>query len=155
MAVLRPLKVVIENYPEGQVEELDAMNNPEDASAGTRKVPFPGSSTSSRRTSGRPAQEVPPPRAGPGGASAHATYQVRGRGEGRRGNVTEVHCTYDPETKGGDAPDGRKVKVTVHWVSAAHAVRPRCASTTGSSKENPDETAGTSSPTSTPSPSRS
>lgn len=124
MAVLRPLKVVIENYPEGQSEELDAVNNPEDAAAGTRKVPF-GRELYIERTD---FMEDPPKgyfRLSPG-------KEVRLRWayflkcdkviKDAAGNVTELRCTYDPATKGGNAPDGRKVKGTIHWVSAAHAI---------------------------------
>ena len=125
MAVLRPLKVVIENYPEGQVEELEAINNPEDPSAGKRKVPFSREIYIEQDDF----REVPPPkyhRLSPG-------VEVRLRyayfitctdvvKDPKTGEVTEVRATYDPATKGGDAPDGRKVKSTMHWVSAAHAV---------------------------------
>jgi glutaminyl-tRNA synthetase len=124
MAVLRPLKVVIDNYPEGQVEELDAINNPEDESAGTRKVPF-----------GRVIyieqddfKEVPPPkyfRLAPGAeVRLRYAYFIKCISVVKdvAGNVMEVHCTYDPATRGGDSPDGRKVKGTIHWVSADQSV---------------------------------
>jgi glutaminyl-tRNA synthetase len=123
MAVLRPLKVVIENYPEGQVEELDAVNNPEDAGAGTRKVPF------SRELYIEATDfMLDPPkkyfRLGPGrevrlrwGYYLTCVDQVTDDA----GNVVEVRCTYDPETRGGHAPDGRKVRGTIHWVSLPHA----------------------------------
>jgi glutaminyl-tRNA synthetase len=125
MAVLRPVKVVLTNYPEGQVEELDVINNPEDPSAGTRKVPF-GRELYIERDDFR---EDPPPkffRLAPGReVRLRNAYLVRCAEAVKDGNgeVTELHCTHDPETRGGDAPDGRKVKATLHWVSAAHAVR--------------------------------
>jgi glutaminyl-tRNA synthetase len=120
MVVLRPLKVVITNYPEGQREKLDAVNNPEDESAGTRKVPF-GQTIYIEQDDFR---EVPPPkyfRLAPGvEVRLRYAYFVRCTNVVKdvAGNVTEVHCTYDPATRGGDAPDGRKVKGTIHWVSA-------------------------------------
>ncbi len=124
MAVLDPLKVVIENYPEDKEEELDAINNPEDASAGTRKVPFARELYVERYDF----QEEPHKkfyRLAPGrevrlryGYFITCTDVVKDAD----GNVTELRCTYDPETRGGDAPDGRKVRGTVHWVSAKHAV---------------------------------
>jgi glutaminyl-tRNA synthetase len=124
MAVLRPLKLVIDNYPESQVEALDAVNNPEDAAAGTRKVPF-GRVLYIEQDDFR---EVPPPkyfRLSPGvevrlryAYFVRCTSVVKDSG----GNIVEVHCTYDPSTRGGDAPDGRKVKSTIHWVSADHSV---------------------------------
>src|ERR1043165_6379277 len=124
MAVLRPLKVVIENYPEGQVEELDAVNNPEDPSAGSRKVPF-GRELYIERTD---FMETPPK----GYFRLPPDKEVRLRWayflkcnqviKDAAGIVTELRCTYDPATKGGNAPDGRKVKGTIHWVSAKHAV---------------------------------
>src|SRR5215813_14186399 len=124
MAVLRPLKVVIDNYPEGNVEEMDAINNPEDASAGARKVPFSRVLYIERDDF----RENPPKqfyRLSPGrevrlryGYFVMCTKVVKdGNGE-----VIEVHCTYDPATRGGNAPDGRKVKSTIHWVSASHAI---------------------------------
>jgi glutaminyl-tRNA synthetase len=124
MAVLRPLKVVIDNYPEGQSEEMDAVNNPEDEAAGSRKVPF----SRVLYIEQDDFREVPPPkyfRLTPGrevrlryGYLVTCTSVVKnGKGE-----VVEVHCTYDPATRGGNTPDGRKVKATIHWVSAAHAV---------------------------------
>ena len=124
MAVLRPLKVVIDNYPENQVEQMDAVNNPEDAAAGSRKVPF----SRVLYIEQDDFREVPPPkyfRLTPGrevrlryGYFITCTSVVKND----KGEVVEVHCTYDPATKGGNAPDGRKVKATIHWVSAAHAV---------------------------------
>ncbi len=124
MAVLRPLRVVIDNYPEGQVEELDAVNNPEDPSAGTRKAPF----SKVLYIEQDDFREVPPKqyfRLSPGrevrlryGYFITATSVVKDA----KGDVIEVHATYDPATRGGNAPDGRKVKSTIHWVSAAHAI---------------------------------
>jgi glutaminyl-tRNA synthetase len=125
MAVLHPLKLVIDNYPEGTVDDLDAVNNPEDASAGTRKVPF-GRELFIEQDDFR---EVPPPkyfRLAPGQeVRLRYAYYVKCTHveKDSTGNVTVVHCTYDPATRGGDSPDGRKVKGTIHWVSAAHAVR--------------------------------
>jgi len=125
MAVLRPLKLVIDNYPEAQSEELDAVNNPEDASAGSRKVPF-GRVLYIEQDDFR---EVPPPkyfRLSPGvEVRLRYAYFVKCTGvvkDPKTGEVVEVHCTYDPATRGGDAPDKRKVKATIHWVSAEHAV---------------------------------
>jgi len=125
MAVLRPLRVVIDNYPENQVEEMDAVNNPEDAGAGTRKVPF----SRVLYIEQDDFREDPPKqyfRLAPGrevrlryGYFITCTSVVKNDD----GEVVEVHCTYDPATRGGNAPpDGRKVKATIHWVSAAHAV---------------------------------
>ena len=124
MAVLNPLKLVIDNYPEGQTEEMDAVNNPEDPSAGTRKVPF----SKVLYIEQDDFRETPPPkyfRMFPGNeVRLRYAYLVKCTSvvKDSAGNVTEVHCTYDPATKGGDAPDGRKVKSTIHWVSAAHAI---------------------------------
>jgi glutaminyl-tRNA synthetase len=124
MAVLRPLKVVIENYPEGQVDEIDAVNNPEDPAAGTRKVPF----SRELYIEHDDFREVPPPkyyRLSPGReVRLRYGYFITCTGvvKNDKGEVVEVHCTYDPATRGGNAPDGRKVKSTIHWVSAAHAV---------------------------------
>ena len=125
MAVLRPLKVVITNYPEGKTEELDAVNNPEDPSAGTRKVPFSREIYIEREDF----QEVPPPkyfRLFPGNeVRLRYAYFVKCTNvvKDSSGNVTEVHCTYDPATRGGDnPPDGRKVKGTIHWVDARTAL---------------------------------
>jgi glutaminyl-tRNA synthetase len=124
MAVLRPLKVVIDNYPESQVEEMDAVNNPEDASAGTRKVPF----SRELYIEQDDFREDPPKgyfRLSPGrevrlryGYFITCTSLLKNE----KGEVVEVHCTYDPATRGGNAPDGRKVKSTIHWVSAANAI---------------------------------
>ena len=124
MAVLHPLKVVIDNYPENLVEEMDAVNNPEDESAGTRKVPF------SREIyiEHDDFREVPPPkyfRLSPGReVRLRYGYLVTCTGvvKNENGEPIEVHCTYDLATRGGNTPDGRKVKSTIHWVSAAHAI---------------------------------
>ncbi|MHC5160240.1 MAG: glutamine--tRNA ligase/YqeY domain fusion protein [Planctomycetota bacterium] len=143
MAVLNPLKVVITNYPEGDIDQLDAVNNPEDASAGTRKVPF-GKEIYIERDD---FMEEPPRkffRLAPG-------REVRLRYaffitcneviKDDAGNITELHCTYDPQTRGGDAPDGRKVKATLHWVSAEHAVDAEVRLYEHLfKKENPDDT---------------
>ena len=124
MAVLRPLRVVIDNYPEGQMEEMEAVNNPEDASAGTRKVPF----SKVLYIEQDDFREVPPPkyfRLSPGKeVRLRYGYFITCTGvvKDEKGEVTEIHCTYDPATRGGNAPDGRKVKSTIHWVSAAHAI---------------------------------
>ena len=124
MAVLRPLRVVIDNYPEGQVEEMEAVNNPEDASAGTRKVPF----SRVLYIEQDDFREDPPKqyfRLSPGReVRLRYGYFITCTGvvKNDAGEVVEVHCTYDPATRGGNAPDGRKVKSTIHWVSAAHAV---------------------------------
>jgi glutaminyl-tRNA synthetase len=124
MGVLRPLRVVIDNYPEDLVEELDAVNNPEDESAGTRKVPF----SRVLYIEQDDFREDPPKqyyRLSPGReVRLRYGYFITCVGvvKNDAGEVTEVHCTYDPATRGGNAPDGRKVKSTIHWVSAAHAV---------------------------------
>jgi len=125
MGVLDPVKVVITNYPEGQVEEFEAVNNPEDASAGTRLVPFSGVLYIERDDF----REVPPPkyhRLSPGReVRLRYGYIIRCEEvvkDPQTGEVIEIRCTYDPETRGGYAPDGRKVKGTIHWVSALHAV---------------------------------
>jgi len=124
MAVLRPLKVVIDNYPEGQVEEMDAHNNPEDESAGSRKVPF----SRVLYIEQDDFREVPPPKYFrlSLGREVRLRYgyfiTAKSVVKNDRGEVVEVHCTYDPATRGGNAPDGRKVKSTIHWVSAQHAV---------------------------------
>jgi len=124
MAVLRPLKVVIDNYPADQVEELEAVNNPEDASAGTRKVPF----SRELYIEWEDFMEEPPSkffRLSPGReVRLRYAYFIRCKDvvKDKNGEVVELHCTYDPATRGGDAPDGRKVKATLHWVSAAHSL---------------------------------
>ena len=124
MGVLNPLKVVLINYPEDQVEQLEAINNPEDPSMGTRKVPF----SRVLYIEQDDFREEPPPkyyRLAPGrevrlryGYFIKCTNVVKDE----QGRVVELHCTYDPETRGGEAPDGRKVKATIHWLSAAHAL---------------------------------
>jgi glutaminyl-tRNA synthetase len=124
MTVLRPLKVVLTNYPDGQVEEVDVINNPEDPSAGTRKVPFSRVLYIERDDF----MESPPKkffRLSPGKeVRLRCAYFITCDEvvKNDRGEVVELRCTYDPATRGGDAPDGRKVKATLHWVSAAHAV---------------------------------
>ena len=124
LAVLRPLKVEIENYPEGQVEYLEATNNPEDASAGTRKIPF----SRMLYIEADDFMKDPPKkffRLSPGNeVRLRCAYFIVCTNvvKNDRGEVVEVHCTYDPATRGGDAPDGRRVKATRHWVSAEHAV---------------------------------
>ena len=123
LAVLRPLKVVIENYPEGQVEYLDAVNNPEDPGAGTRKIPFSRELYVERDDF----MEDPPRkffRLAPGReVRLRYGYFVTCTGvlKDAAGEVVELRCTYDPETRGGQAPDGRRVRGTIHWVSAQHA----------------------------------
>ena len=125
LAVLRPLKVVIENYPEGQVEELDAVNNPEDPAMGTRKLPFSRELYVDRDDF---REEAPRKfyRLSPGrevrlryGYLITCTDVVK---DEATGEVVELRCTYDPETRGGQAPDGRRVRGTIHWVSAAHSL---------------------------------
>jgi len=124
MAVLRPLKVVIENYPEGQVEHLEAVNNPEDPGAGTRPVPFSRELVIERDDF----MEDPPRkffRLAPGReVRLRYAYFVTCTGviKNDRGEVVELRCTYDPATRGGDAPDGRRPKATLHWVSVPHAL---------------------------------
>jgi glutaminyl-tRNA synthetase len=126
MAVLRPVRVVIDNYPEGQVEELEAVNNPEDASMGSRKVPF----SRVLYIEQDDFREDPPKqyyRLSPGReVRLRYAYFITCTGvvkDEKTGEVVEIHCTYDPATRGGNAPpDGRKVKSTIHWVSAAHAI---------------------------------
>jgi len=124
MAVLRPLKLVIDNYPEGEVEEMDAINNPENESAGTRKVPF----SRELYIEQDDFREDPPKqyhRLSPGReVRLRYGYFVKCMSvvKNDRGEVVEVHCTYDPASRGGNSPDGRKVKATIHWVSAQHAI---------------------------------
>jgi glutaminyl-tRNA synthetase len=123
MAVLHPLKVVLTNYPEGQVEEMAVINNPEDPSAGTRPVPF----SRELYIEADDFMEDPPKkfyRLAPGReVRLRNAYLITCQEviKDANGKVVELHCTYDPATRGGDAPDGRKVKATLHWVSAAHA----------------------------------
>jgi glutaminyl-tRNA synthetase len=124
MAVLRPLKVTIDNFPQGKVEEMDAINNPEDPAAGTRKVPF----SRELYIEQEDFMENPPKkfyRLAPGREiRLRYAYFVTCTNavKDKNGNVVELHCTYDPATRGGDAPDGRKVKSTLHWVSANHSL---------------------------------
>ena len=124
MAVLRPLRLVIDNYPEDRVEELDALNNPEDASMGMRKVPFSKElfieEEDFMETPAKKFYRLAPGRE----VRLRYAYFVKcvSMVKDRSGRVTEVHCTYDPKTKGGDAPDGRKVKATLHWVSAQQSI---------------------------------
>ncbi len=125
MAVLKPVKLVIENWPAGRVEEIEAVNNPEDPSAGSRKVPFSGELYIERDD----VREVPPPkyyRLFPGNqVRLRYAYVVTCTGvqkDPATGLIREVRCTYDPSTRGGNASDNRKVKATIHWVSAAHSI---------------------------------
>jgi glutaminyl-tRNA synthetase len=145
MAVLKPLRVVIDNYPDDLVEHMEAVNNPEDSSAGSRTVPF----SKVLYIEDDDFREVPPPkyfRLSPGkevrlryGYFITCTSVVKDA----QGNVIEVHCTYDPATRGGDSPDGRKVKSTIHWVSAAHAIDAEIrVYETLFTRENPNETEG-------------
>ena len=126
MAVLRPIRVVIDNYPEDRVEELEAVNNPEDPSMGSRKVPFSRVLYIEKEDF----REDPPKkffRLAPGReVRLRYAYYIKCVGvvkDEKTGEVVELHCTYDPETRGGDSPDGRKVKATLHWVSAAHSFK--------------------------------
>jgi len=142
MGVLKPLRVVIDNYPEGHVDQVEAVNNPEDASAGTRSIPF----SKVIYIEQDDFREDPPKqyfRLSPG-------REVRLRYaffitctsvvKNEKGEVMEIHCTYDPATRGGNAPDGRKVKSTIHWVSAAHALDAEVRLyETLFTRENPDE----------------
>src|SRR5207245_2528011 len=122
MTVLRPLKVVLTNYPEGQVEEVDVINNPEDESAGTRNVPFSRVLYIEREDF----MEQPPKkffRLSPGGeVRLRCAYFITCREvvKDERGEIVELRCTYDSATRGGDSPDGRRVKATSHWVWAEH-----------------------------------
>ena len=125
MAVLRPLKVIMDNYPEDRIEELEAINNPEDSSMGTRKIPFSKTIYIEREDF----LEDPPKkfyRLSPGREVrlryAYFIKCVDVVKDQETGEIMELHCTYDPETKGGNAPDGRKVKATLHWVSAEHSL---------------------------------
>lgn len=126
MAVLRPLKIILDNYPENQSEELEAVNNPEDSSAGTRKVPF----SRVLHIEQDDFREDPPKqffRLAPGReVRLRYAYIIKCVGvtkDPRTGEITELHCTYDPTTKSGASQEQRKVKATIHWVSAAHAVK--------------------------------
>jgi len=124
MAVIDPIKVIIDNYPDGQVEELEAANHPDDPSMGTRTVPFSKVLYIERDDF----REVPPPkyyRLFPGQeVRLRYAYFIKCVSvvKDANGDVVEIHCTYDPESRGGNSPDGRKVKSTIHWVSAEHAV---------------------------------
>jgi len=124
MAVLRPLKVILDNFPQGKVEEMDAVNNPEDPGAGTRKVPF----SRELYIEQEDFMENPPKkfyRLAPGReVRLRYAYFITCTDvvKDKNGQVVELHCTYDPATRGGDAPDGRKVKSTLHWVSAARSL---------------------------------
>lgn len=124
MAVLRPVKVIIDNYPADTVEEFDVVNNPEDPAAGTRKVPF----ARELYIEEEDFREVPPPkfyRLSPGKeVRLRSAYFIKCESvvKDAAGRRTEIHCTYDPQTRGGDSPDGRKVKATMHWVSCRHAI---------------------------------
>lgn len=143
MAVLSPLKVIIDNYPEGRVEEMEAVNNPEDPAMGTRKVPFSREIYIERDDF----REDPPKkyfRLAPGREvrlkHAYFITCVNVVKNESTGEPIEIHCTYDPETRSGDAPDGRKVKGTLHWVSAAHARTARVRLYEHLfTKENPDD----------------
>jgi glutaminyl-tRNA synthetase len=124
MAVLRPLKIVLENYPAGQGEQLDAVNHPDDPAAGSRKIKF----TRELFIEQEDFMENPEKkffRMSPGReVRLRYAYFITCREvmKNAKGEVTELRCTYDPATKGGNAPDGRKVKATIHWVSAAHSI---------------------------------
>ena len=124
MAVLHPLKLVIDNYPEGQTEFVEVANNPEDTAAGTRQVPFSREVYIERDDF----REVPPPkyyRLSPGKeVRLRNAYFITAQSvvKDAAGDIVEVHCTYDPASRGGNSPDGRKVKSTMHWVSATHAI---------------------------------
>jgi glutaminyl-tRNA synthetase len=143
MAVLKPVRVVIDNYPEGQVEYMDAVNNPEDEAAGTRQVPF----SRVLYIEQDDFREDPPKqyyRLSPGReVRLRYAYFITATSAVKNdaGEVVEVHCTYDPATRGGNAPDGRKVKSTIHWVSAEHAVDAEVRIyETLFTRENPNET---------------
>jgi glutaminyl-tRNA synthetase len=143
MAVLRPLRVVIDNYPAGQTEELEAVNHPEDPSAGTRKVPF----SRVLYIEQDDFREDPPKqyfRLTPGReVRLRWGYFITCQSviKDDKGDIVEIHCTYDPATRGGNAPDGRKVKSTIHWVSADHAMDAEVRLyETLFTRENPNET---------------
>jgi glutaminyl-tRNA synthetase len=143
MGVLRPLKVIIDNFPENKVEELDALNNPEDLSMGTRKIPFSRVIYIEQEDF----LEEPPKkffRLAPGREVrlryAYYITCVKIVKDEKSGQVIELHCTYDPKTRGGSSPDGRKVKATLHWVSAPHAMKAQARLYDHLFiKENPDE----------------
>jgi len=142
MAVLRPLRVVIDNYPPDLVEEMRAVNNPEDAAMGTRQVPF----SRVLYIEQDDFREIPPKqyfRLSPGReVRLRYGYFITCTGvvKDEKGEVVEVHCSYDPATRGGDSPDGRRVKSTIHWVSAAHAIDAEARLYDNLfTKENPDE----------------
>ena len=143
MGVLNPLKIVIDNYPEDKVEELDAVNNPEDPGMGTRKIPFSRVIYIERDDF----LENPPKkffRLAPGReVRLRYAYYIKCIGvvkDEKTGQVVQLHCSYDPDTRGGSSPDGRKVKATLHWVSAAHAVKAQARLYDHLFiKENPDE----------------
>ena len=142
MAVLNPLKVVIENYPQDKVEYLDAINNPEDPSAGSRQIPFSREIYIERDDF----MEEPPKkffRLSPGReVRLRYAYFITCTSviKDSAGNITELRCTYDPATRGGDAPDGRKVKSTLHWVCAKNAIEAEARLYDNLfTKENPDE----------------
>ena len=144
MAVLNPLKIVIENYPEGQEEELEAINNPEDPDMGTRKIPFSREIYIERDDF----KEDPPKKffrlsVGREVRLRYAYFVTCTKviKDETTGQITELRCTYDPQTRGGDAPDGRKVKATLHWVSCRHAQKAEIRLYEHLfGKENPDET---------------
>ena len=126
LAVLKPVKLIIENWPVGKVEEMEAVNNPEEPSAGTRMIPFAGELYIEQDD----VREVPPPkyyRLYPGNQVrlryAYIVTCTGVRKDPSTGEITEVRCTYEPATRGGNAPDNRKVKATIHWVSAAHSLK--------------------------------
>jgi len=143
MGILRPLRVVIDNFPEGRVEELEAMNNPEDMAMGTRKIPFSRIIYIEQDDF----MEDPPKkffRLAPGREVrlryAYYITCVNVVKDERTGRIVELHCTYDPDTRGGSSPDGRKVKATIHWVSALHAIKAEARLYDHLFvKENPDE----------------
>lgn len=142
MAVLKPLKVIIDNYPENKTEEMDAVNNPEDPSAGSRKAPF----SREMYIEQDDFMENPPKkfyRLAPGReVRLRYAYFITCTKivKNEKGEVVELHCTYDPATRGGDAPDGRKVKATLHWVSAKHALKAEVRLYDNLfTKENPDD----------------
>jgi glutaminyl-tRNA synthetase len=145
MAVLRPLKLVIDNYPPDRVEDLEAENNPEDSSMGSRTIPFSRELYVEREDF----REEPPPkwfRLAPGREVRlkHAYYVTctKVRKNKSTGEILEIHCSYDPQTRGGWSEDGRKVKGTLHWVSAAHALDAEIRLYEHLfTKENPDEAA--------------